>query len=199
MKSYELGLVFTGHMIDASGRKEPRFPATMYEDVKESIRKSLRNAWHDTDGEIICIASAAKGADIIFLEVAQHLGLDTMIVLPRSIEEFIKGSIGEPDQFCWERRMKKVIDGAQLFTALAGNGVSSDYTDANNLMAQLAMDHADKTKLLAFWDGNEGGVGGTGEFSKSFHSMGGEIEVIDAAFMLKDHLYRLAEPTVSYE
>src|SRR5439155_21717141 len=36
-------IIFTGHMIDAAGRTEPRFPASMEPVAREAIRRELQN------------------------------------------------------------------------------------------------------------------------------------------------------------
>jgi hypothetical protein len=188
MRKYDLGLVFTGHMMDAPGRKEPRFPAAMHREAADSIRYSINSNWFYSD-EMLFVSSAARGADIMALEIAQARRMDVKIVLPHPVDVFIKWSIGEPDPFCWERRMRAVLDGADV-EVLPGEStldktVSKDYSRVNARMTEIVGEFANRKKLLAFWDGKGGLEGGTGHFCESFRSLGGEVEVIDTNAMLQ--------------
>jgi len=198
MKPYDKAIVFTGHMMDAPGRKEPRFPATMYQDVAASIRNSIKAAWMDND-HLLFISSAARGADIMALEVAQRLEIDTTIVFPHKREMFIRNSIGEPDAFCWERRMKGLLNDAATVT-LPGTGEPSDYSKANDYMVEIALKDSGNVSLLAFWDMKPGGgVGGTEHFVNSLKSSGRDVEIIDAHAMLLSHLMELSSPVSQHE
>jgi hypothetical protein len=60
-------ILFTGHQVDAPGRKEPRFPADKEPIARAAIREAVERepARH---GKAIGIAGAASGGDILFHE-----------------------------------------------------------------------------------------------------------------------------------
>ena len=59
-------LLFSGHMVDLPGRKEPRFPASLEKAVEKRIAEAVNPYARLTD--VAGFASAARGADIIFHE-----------------------------------------------------------------------------------------------------------------------------------
>jgi hypothetical protein len=198
MKLYSHAMVFTGHMMDAPGRKEPRFPATMHEMVGDALRKSIKYAWLEADN-LLFVSGAARGADIMALEIAQALEIDTKIVIPHNIPTFIGNSIGEPNPFCWARRLDKVLEGGR-YIVMNGKGEDHDYAKANEHMVQIAQNAAGRMKLLAFWDRKPGGgLGGTEHFVNSFQELGGEVEIIDANAMLQKHLADLGSPVSQHD
>ena len=81
-------MVFTGHMIDAPGRPDPRFPAALAPVVEAAIRERLA-CLHQP----IVYASAACGADLIFVEAAQDTGAEVNIVLPFDRDDFLRTSV----------------------------------------------------------------------------------------------------------
>ncbi|MDE2004548.1 MAG: hypothetical protein KGJ25_13580, partial [Betaproteobacteria bacterium] len=81
-------LVFTGHMIDAIGRAEPRFPAELAPAVDAAIRERLASL-----RQPIVYVSAACGADLIFIEAALDSGAEVNIVLPFDREDFLRTSV----------------------------------------------------------------------------------------------------------
>ena len=81
-------LVFTGHMIDAPGRSEPRFPAGLVPAVDAAIRERLAGLHQP-----IVYASAACGADLIFVEAALDAGAEVNVVLPFDRDDFLRTSV----------------------------------------------------------------------------------------------------------
>lgn len=199
MRLYDLGVVFTGHMMDAPGRKEPRFPATMYRDAEKGIRQAIKNSWYASDN-MLFIGSGARGADIIAMEIAVDLDVRTHLVLPFNIEDFVKSSVGDPDIFCWRERLYALMEKVNTVTVLPGTGANEDFIAANDKMVEIATAQCSRRRLIAFWDQKGGdGIGGTGHFVKSFKEGGGMAEIIDAAMMLHLHKSDLAAPVSYYD
>ncbi|RPH96944.1 MAG: DUF4071 domain-containing protein, partial [Lysobacterales bacterium] len=81
-------VLFTCHMLDAPGRQPPRFKPSAERVIYERILDTLRR-WQTEIG----FSSAAEGADILFLEALQELGVESNIVLPHPPELFIQTSV----------------------------------------------------------------------------------------------------------
>jgi hypothetical protein len=79
-------IVFSGHMIDASGRPHPRFPPDKEEVARKAIRDKvgeIKAAAEKEDGvELLGIAGASDGGDLLFHEACQELGIRTHVLLP---------------------------------------------------------------------------------------------------------------------
>jgi len=99
-------IVFTGHMIDRADIKVPRFPAVIEEPVRAQIGVAL-----DRAGPTVAYASAACGADILFLEEHQKRGRETNIVLPFTQRDFVDVSVRYAGED-WVRRFEAVIANA---------------------------------------------------------------------------------------
>jgi hypothetical protein len=157
-------LVFTGHMIDAPGRPNPRFPAHAEEEVRNRIRsyvEAIRPA--------AAYGSAACGADILCLEVVQELGGEIHIVLPFPAEQFLSESVELYPRGSWGRRFRRLLASATEVIVISEkpppSGVST-FEYANYVLTGLARLRCQvlDTELhgLAVWDGsNTGDVGGT--------------------------------------
>ena len=167
-------LVFTGHMIDTAERSSPRFPAQNEDLVKQTLQNFLvesKALWG--------YASAACGADILFLETMQEFGLETNIVLPYQEEIFIKKSVIRsnpilPEQSSWEQRFQQIKHytenqaGVHLWNSSIQffEGSNLYYRYANLVIYGLALIKAKQLDArllhLAVWNGQENtDIGGT--------------------------------------
>jgi class 3 adenylate cyclase len=81
-------VAFSGHMIDAPHRLEPRFPAALVPAVSAAIRQHLARLH-----EPIIYTSAACGADLICIEAALAIGAEVNVVLPFDRDDFIRTSV----------------------------------------------------------------------------------------------------------
>jgi hypothetical protein len=76
-------VAFAGRRIDAPDATTPRFPLTHVGAVQQQIEELFRQ---EQVSSLIC--SAACGADLLALQVAQNLGIAFRIVLPFAPERF---------------------------------------------------------------------------------------------------------------
>lgn len=174
--------VFTGHMIDAPHRPNPRFPPRLEPLVRKEIRKALERL----DVEI-GFASAASGSDLLFLETLLEMGGAVHIVLPYGQEEFIKDSVEVAPGAGWRKRFEKVLSQATEVITASGQklkGDSTSYQYANLLLTGLASIKAQQLETdmvpLAVWDGKEGdGPDGTASVIHHWRNMGLAVEVIE--------------------
>src|SRR5256714_1229751 len=113
-------VVFSGHMIDAPDRRNPRFPPAKEGEIRELLEKQLAamNAG-------IGFASAASGSDILFLEAMLARGGTIHLVLPWPAEEFVKTSVAiagdGADEFeAWVRASGRQEIKAIMFADVVG-------------------------------------------------------------------------------
>jgi hypothetical protein len=88
-------VLFSGHMIDGPGRKEPRFPADKEPVAADAIAKTLAKI--DTDPTDLAICSGACGGDLLFAEAV--IARDTVLELyiPFDEQTFLAKSVDIAD------------------------------------------------------------------------------------------------------
>lgn len=191
--------VFTGHMIDQPDRPSPRFPLELETKVYQAIRDRLQKL----DARL-GYASAACGADILFLEAILELGGEAHVVLPLEREQFIKESVDIIPGSNWVKRFHQVLEKATEVIVPShqclehGNVV---YEYANRLLHGLAKMRAEQLETdlipLAVWDGKPGGVGGTASVVQDWEKWGYQVEVIDLTAILSSYERETSAITVS--
>jgi class 3 adenylate cyclase/tetratricopeptide (TPR) repeat protein len=156
-------VLFSGHMIDLPGRDPPRFPPTAERAVADAIR-----SWLLANNGLIGVSSAARGADLLFLEAIHDLGGEAHIVLPYEIDEFVEDSVALAGAGDWLVRFERRVNSSRVVYASSSrpliDGLAHDY--ANRIvqgLGQLRARELDTDLLaLAVWDGQPGdGHGGT--------------------------------------
>ena len=104
-------VAFAGRRIDATDVETPRFPLTQVDVVQKKIEELFRR---DNVKTLTC--SAACGADLIALQVAQKLGIHYRIILPFVSERFRVTSVMDrpcTQEWNWGILFDQVIDIAQ--------------------------------------------------------------------------------------
>ncbi len=174
-------IIFSGHMVDAPGRRAPRFPVQYVDAAAEQIRLTL-----DSVGAQTGISSAACGSDLLFIEAMLARDADIQVVLPWRKEEFKQTSVlAGGDE--WARRFDRALEEATSVTFLSQQGAPSGnlgYVYCNDCMNGMALFRSEKlgsdVRPLAVWDGRRGdGLGGTSSFMDFWSSKGHAVEVID--------------------
>ena len=172
-------LVYTGHMIDAPERTQPRFAPDMEGAVRDAIRTRLERI-----RPVAAYGSAACGADILCLECVQELGGELHIVLPFSPEEFRATSVDLRPDGDWGDRFERLIANATEILVTGdrppADGAST-FEYVNLIMTGLARLRAQMldTSLcgLAVWDGSgEGEAGGTSSLVSTWQDLGVSLE-----------------------
>ena len=187
--------VFTGHMVDAPGRRAPRFPPDLEDDVRQAVRERLERL----DARL-GFAAGACGSDILFLESMLELGGEANVVLPYGRERFQVDSVDIAPGGEWRKRFQRVVERAvQVVTASPDKleGASAWYDYANLLLLGLAAIRAEQldTELvaLAVWDGRPGEGGGTASVVADWQRRGHRVEVIDVGEILRRRRPELAQ------
>ena len=182
-------LLFTGHMIDKPGRKEPRFPASKEAIISQRIKEEIELLRSKTRGKLLGIAGGACGGDIIFHEICQRTGIATEFYLALPREQFLVESVefagtGWVERF--DQLYKKIPTHILSQTKELPGWLQKkeNYTiwERNNLWElnyALARGGINMT-LIALWDGKGGdGPGGTSDMVKEAKARGAKTIIID--------------------
>lgn len=158
-------IVFTGHMIDAPGRENPRFPPWMERSARRAIGDAVRRLLTSTPGNALGIAGGASGGDILFHEVCAELRVPTRMLLTRQPDSFVDESVAPagPD---WVRRFHALLSSHSDSVKVLEEDPNSEqniWEQANRWILEEALSTGASTKtLIALWDGRSGdGPGGT--------------------------------------
>ena len=164
-------VLFAGHRVDAPGRIEPRFPKELEGRAKKLIREALEEQL-DAEYEVVGLASAAPGTDILSHEACADVGLPSTICLPMPVDDFARLAFENLDS--WRARfldlrghhkILELSDRAELPRWLQGTHM--DFWERGNCwVMQMALSWgAERITLIALWDGKDTGdaPGGTAQ------------------------------------
>jgi tetratricopeptide (TPR) repeat protein len=173
--------VFSGHMPDAPDRPAPRFPAQSTAAVGEGLRELLARRQVR-----IGYASAAAGADILFLEALQDTGGRTHVVLPSARDQFFEESVAGRGEG-WPERFERVMARASEVIVASEERLSIGsiaYEYANQVLHGLAADRARQLGVslarVAVWDGGPPErSAGTADAVGHWRAAGYDVDVID--------------------
>jgi hypothetical protein len=172
-------VAFTGHMIDAPGRRRARFPAAR----EEAVRLLLREALERLEAGV-GYSAAACGADILFAEELLRRGAELRVVLPFKAAEFRRCSVDIAPG--WGERFERVLRGAAevvVANDFASAATPAAYGYGNEILDGLARLRASSLgaafRPLAVWDGLPGdGPGGTASMVRHWRAHGDPVEVL---------------------
>ena len=197
-------LVFSGHMIDAPGRATPRFPARQEQMAKEQITEAIRAIKAAADGQgeqLIGMAGASDGGDVLFHEACAELGIDTEVFLPvPELAYRVTATSGWPG---WVERYHAVLrrvrekareknkkeDGVHVLARtdrlpawLQGRAGYSTWQRSNRwiLHHAWATTTVDRVTVLALWNGEPGdGPGGTANMVETAQAGGADVIMLE--------------------
>ena len=175
-------LVFAGVVPDGENTAESdaRFPASQESRVRGEIRTALEQI-----SPVAVYCAAAAGSDLLLLEEAAALKIETQIILPASVAEFRRLSV-EPFGADWCQRFDSAIAEASRveclgrhFPPLSEQALMFRY--GNQVLVGSAMLRARlggfALAALAVWDGEPPrGPGGTGEFVEDWNQRVGQSD-----------------------
>ena len=173
--------VFTGHMIDAPGRAQPRFPPRIEPEVGTAIARAIEA--HDVG---IGYCAAACGADILFAERMLERGAEVNVVLPFRREDFVATSVAFAGGD-WAARFERLLARATSVSygveeSHLGDDVLFAYAAelTTGLAALRAAQLETEALLLAVAEPeDEGKVGGTAGNVRRWQAQGRRAVVID--------------------
>jgi hypothetical protein len=180
--------LFSGHMIDAKGRKAPRFPperepiaAHAIAAVLEELRANRRD---------LGITEGACGGDLLFAEALLARGAALELRLPFDEPTFLRESVdfekpASPMPERWREGFTEVKARARVLVMPEVLGPTppgqSPYERCNLWMLNdaLAMG-AEKLSFICLWDGGGGdGPGGTRHMVEAVRYHGGDVRWLD--------------------
>ncbi len=169
-------------MIDAPGRKSPRFPEVKAEAVRKKIAERLRR-WGIGPGDL-AICGGACGADILFAEECLRRGAQIRLLLPQAIDDFVRDSVRHAGDD-WVRRFHALREQAEVQIlpeepADSPNDLSI-YARNNLWIVNTArVEAADNKKIRALlvWDQKPTGDGPGSDFVRRFAETAVETIII---------------------
>lgn len=181
-------IVCSGHMIDAPGRKEPRFPASKEQLVRSSMGELLRR-W-DVGSHDVGICGGARGADIIFAEECLTLATRVILLIALPEEEFLARSVRLPGSD-WEARYRALRTRCETHFQHEERGNrygDVDVFSRNNiwcLETAYAMVPAEYVYGLLVWDEQPtgDGPGGTSDFATRVRARAGKLAIVNPTRM----------------
>lgn len=181
-----LVFVFSGHMIDAPGRREPRFPPD-----KEPIAAGAIAAKLDELGagaEDLALCGGACGGDLLFAEACLRRGLHLEIRIPFEEPRFLRESVTFAGDR-WRDRFYQVKGDpkARLFIMpeelgpLPKGGNPFARNNLWQLYTALAWGpRPEKVHFICLWNRKEGdGPGGTKHMHEIVLTHAGHVHVLD--------------------
>jgi tetratricopeptide (TPR) repeat protein len=178
-------IVCSGHMIDAPGRKTPRFPKEKAEAVREKIAQQLER-WEIGENDL-AVSGGACGADTLFAEECLRRGAQIRLLLAQELDDFVRDSVRHAGND-WVRRFHILLEKAEVGTQPARLGKEpndvSIYARTNLWIINTARVEAvnpGKIYALLVWDEKPtgDGPGGTSDFQQKVCHLGGQVEIIN--------------------
>ena len=174
--------LFSGHMIDAAGRRRPRFPADKEAVAARAIAGALARL--DIGPDDLAICGGACGGDLLFAEAALARSARLEIYIPFEEPKFLEKSVdfAGPD---WRARFFAARARAALHVQPAERGptpAGEDPYERNNLWMLEAASRfgADKVDFICLFNGESGdGPGGTKHMMEEVARRGGRTIWLD--------------------
>jgi hypothetical protein len=183
-------LLFTGHMIDAPGRSEPRFPPDKVGIAKQKIAEAVAAEQEVAGGIAYGVAGCASGGDIIFHKVCEASGIPTRIFLAVPRELYIRESVA-PAGPHWVEDFNRLVrshpvrvlgESKDLPRWLQSKPEYNVWQRNNlwNLHNALAAAGGENVTLIALWNGATGdGPGGTCDMVQKARDRGAKTIILD--------------------
>ena len=190
-------ILFTGHMIDAPNRAEPRFPASKVDVAREKITEAITSEQQISGGIAYGVAGCASGGDIIFHKACEAMGISTRIFLAMPRDLYIRASVAPagPD---WVEEFNRLVrlrptrvlgESEELPTWLQEKPAYNIWQRNNlwNLHNALAAVGGENVTLIALWNGASGdGEGGTADMVQKAQERGAKTIILDTKKIFAD-------------
>ena len=171
-------VLFSGHMVDATGREEPRFPPDKEPVAAHAIAAAL--------GELaieacdLCICGGACGGDLLFAEAARSRSARLELYIPFDESIFLEKSVDFAGNG-WRDRFFAAKARAALHVQPIELASDDPYERNNRWMLEAASRFgAERLNFLCLWNGEGGdGRGGTRHMMDEVQNMGGRTIWLD--------------------
>ena len=179
-------LLFSGHMVDAPGRPQTRFPPAMVARATAEIERVL-DGLKAGPGDI-ALTQGAAGGDLIFAEACVKRGVRMQLLLPLPEPDFIEASVmPSTDGAAWRERYYALkaqlaepprVMPVELGPLPAG---ASAFERCNEWLLYTALSFGpDKVRFVCLWDGaGSDGPGGTKHMVEEVKRRTGHVSWID--------------------
>ncbi len=171
-------VLFSGHMVDAADRHQPRFPAERVPLAQRAIADAV---WLIDEIDTMAISGLACGGDLLFAEEWLKTGRPLQAYLPREEADFLDESVrfaGEE----WVDTFRQVTADPNLVVIGPDEEMLrlDDPHTANNLrMLDAALLRPGSLHGLFLWDGKGGdGPGGTEHLASAVVEEGGSLTIL---------------------
>ncbi|MBC7944352.1 MAG: tetratricopeptide repeat protein [Burkholderiales bacterium] len=177
-------ILFSGHMIDAKKRAEPRFPADKEPIARRAIAAKLGEIGAGPDD--LAMSSGACGGDLLFAENCLERGLKLELYLPFETPRFIEESVAFAGD-AWRARFMSVCRNASTRVRIMSEDLgpippSANAFERNNLWqlyTALSLGF-DKVHFVCLWNRRGGdGPGGTQHMHDAVKKRSGNVHVLD--------------------
>jgi hypothetical protein len=172
-----------GRRIDAEGARIARFPLKSVPKVEARLERHFA-AWKPHR----LVSSAACGADLLALTIAERRGIRSTIVLPFAPAQFKKTSVTDRPDGRWGPMFDSVISSAEASGQLQvlnseGDSVAA-YRAVNDAIWREVMAFAEVSQAtplaVIIWEGaKRGDEDLTAEFADAARRLGVQIEVVN--------------------
>ncbi|NET30952.1 MAG: DUF4071 domain-containing protein [Cyanothece sp. SIO1E1] len=200
--------LFSGHMVDAPGRPQPRFPAAMEHEARHKI-ESVLDKLQAHSNSIAITPGIACGGDIIFIEHCLKREMKLEVFLPFAPAEFIQNSVNFAGDN-WVERFYTITNHPNVTIHLQPDRLGpvpegENAYERNNRWALYStlMYGIERTRLIVLWNGKGGDApGGTGDMVQQVRQLGGIVEHIDTTkfdyWKTDDKVLEFAKAAVSH-
>jgi tetratricopeptide (TPR) repeat protein len=181
-------ILFTGHRVDEPERTTPRFPESKVAAATAEIENAIDSVLKQHPN-VIGVAGAASGGDMLFHEVLRRRGIPTEIYLALPPDLYARRSV-EPSKGDWRDRFDQLVKDPKLRILqeqeklpdwLFEKGASYKVWERANLwMLGRALVHgASNMTLIALWNGESGdGPGGTADMVSRAEERGAKVVLL---------------------
>lgn len=188
-------VVFSGHMIDAPGREHPRFPPSGEVVAGRAIRGRLSEikaaAEAEPGVELLGVAGASDGGDLLFHEACHELGVRTHVLLP--VPELVYRATALSRQASrWAERYHTALRRAADVRTLARSHTLPGWLATRSgydtwqrsnrwvLHYAWAATTTGRVTVLALWNGQMGeGRGGVADMVATGMQRGADVVTVD--------------------
>jgi len=182
--------LFSGHMIDAPGRPEPRFPPEMEPIATEAIAAKLDELGVGPEDLVLC--GGACGGDLLFAEACLARGLHLELRIPFDEPKFLQESVIFAGEL-WRDRFYHVKSHENTTLLIMPEELGQaperiNSYDRNNvwqLYTALAW-KPENVRFIALWNRKEGdGSGGTKHMHDEVKKHSGQVYILDTNQIFK--------------
>ncbi len=176
--------LFSGHMIDAPGRREPRFPADREGVAAKAISDQLEALGAGSFDLGLC--GGACGGDLLFAEACLARDMPVELRIPSAVPEFLENSVAFAGA-SWVDRFYQVADDPKVRLLVMSDEFgplppgSDPYERVNLWQLECALSFgAKKLRFICLWNGQGGtGPGGTGHMVESVKQRCGKVYILE--------------------